>query len=181
MSQPVRAARAAIVAGVLAMAYVIALFVVKTVPDWAVGMFGGPSRPIDRYGGLSLTFKPAPGGEAAFDAYIARRGQVARRENGRFVVEFPGLPEAAAVDTIDLLKYGGLVMKETAITDYAREIGESADVTIDVDQWRPEDGGDVRTDTFLMSRSVDALHAAVASYQPPPGMEIAFEWVEPPT
>ena len=82
MGQAVRAGRAAIVAGVLAAAFAIALYVVKPVPGWAIGMFGGPSRPIDRFGGLSLTFRPEPGNEAAFDAYVADRGTVARKERG---------------------------------------------------------------------------------------------------
>ena len=181
MSQPVRAARVAIVAGLLVAVFVGAMFRVRTVPGWAVAMFGGPGRAIDRYGGLSLTFRPAPGTERQFEAYIAERGSEARRgERGSFVVEFPGLPENSAEETIDLLSYGGLVFKEVVDgNNYASEIGEREDVKIEVDQWRPEDGGDVHTDLYLIAFSADAMQAALAGYSPPPGTEIAFEWVEP--
>ena len=180
MSQPVRAARAAIIAGVLAALYVIALFLVKRVPDWAIGMFGGPDRPIDRRGGLVVTFKPAPGTERAFDEYIDQRGTVTQRRDGMLLLEFPGLPEDAALETTELMTYGGLVMKEVVTSDYASQIGESDDVKIEVDQWRPDDGGEPHTDLYLRSHSIDAMQAAIAGYQPPAGMELAFEWVEPP-
>ncbi|MDQ3335582.1 MAG: hypothetical protein M4D80_10485 [Myxococcota bacterium] len=180
MSQPVRAVRAAIVAGVLAASFVLVLYVLKPVPDWAIGLFGGPTRPIDRYGGLSLTFRPASGSAAAFDQYVADRGSVARRQQGVVVVDFPGLPEGAANETIELLSYGGLTMQEVVEgSDYAKQIGEREDVKIEVDQWHPEDGGGLHTDLYLMAWSSDAMAAAVAGYQPPEGTQLAFEWVEP--
>jgi hypothetical protein len=180
MSQPVRAVRAAIVAGVLAASFVVVLYLVKPVPDWAIAMFGGPERPIDRYGGLSLTFRPAAGSEAAFDAYIAERDTVARKEQGVVIVDFPGLPEAAAAETIDLLAYGGLTMQEVVEgSDYAKVIGEREDVKIEVDQWQPDDGGGLHTDLYLMSPSSAAMASAVEGYVPPTGTQLVYEWVEP--
>jgi hypothetical protein len=180
MSQPVRAVRAAIVAGVLAASFVVVLFAVKPVPDWAIAMFGGPARPIDRYGGLSLTFRPAAGSEAAFDAYVADRGSVARKEQGVVIVDFPGLPEGAATETIDLLAYGGLTMQEVVEgSDYAKVIGERDDVKIEVDQWKPDDGDELHTDLYLAAPSSAAMAAAIAGYQPPEGTQLVFESVEP--
>jgi hypothetical protein len=160
MNRPVRPARAAVVAALVAAAYVIALYLVRPVPDWAIALFGGPDRPIDRHGGLILTFHPAPGEEAAFDAYVAARGSVTRRDGANVVVEMPGVPEAAAMETIDLLQYGGLTMKEVVRTNYAAEIGERDGLKLEVDQWMPDDGGETRTDTFLRAASADAPQEA---------------------
>ena len=180
MSQPVRAVRAAIVAGVLAASFVVVLYLVKPVSDRAIAMFGGPERPIDRYGGLSLTFRPAPGREAEFAAYVASRGTVARDQDGAVVVDFPGLPESASNETIEVLSYGGLTMQEVVEgTDYVKQIGEHEDVTIDVDQWRPDEGGGLHTDLYLSATSASAMAAAVAGYQPPDGTQLVYEWVEP--
>jgi len=185
MSQPVRTARVALVAGVMVALYVAVLFVVKAVPDWAVGLFGGPDRPIDRRGGLTVTFRPAPGTERAFDDYIAQRGQVVRRDGGVLLLEFPGLPEDAALETTELMTSGGLVMNEVLETDYAQQIGEADGVTVEVDQWRPDDGGPLHTDYYLMAYSTEAMNAALDAaaargYQLPAGSELVFESVEPP-
>lgn len=178
MNRQVRALRAALVAGLLAAVYVIALYGVRAVPDWAIAMFGGPSRPLDRYGGLALTFRPAAGQEAAFDAYAASRGSVTRAEGGRVVVEIAGVPEAAAMETIELLQHGGLVMKEVVRTSYAAEIGEREGIELEVDHWQP-DGGEARQDMYLTAPSAEVMTAALAGWQPPAGTELAFEWVEP--
>jgi hypothetical protein len=179
VNQPVRAARAALVAGLIAAAYVVALYLVRPIPDWAIAMFGGPSRPLDRYGGLALTFRPDPGQEAAFDAYVAGRARSTRRQGGSVIVELPGVPKAAAMETIDMLHYGGLTMKEVVRANYAAEIGERDGITLEVDQWSPEDGSGVRSDPYLKASSVEVLEAAIAGWQPPEGTELVFEWVEP--
>jgi SecY len=167
------------VAGLVAAAYVVALYLVRPVPDWAIEMFGGPSRPLDRHGGLALTFRPAPGQEAAFDAYVADRASSTRKQGGSVIVEIPGVPKDAAMETIEMLQYGGLTMTEVVRTNYAAEIGEHEGVTLEVDQWYPEDGSGTRTDTFLKASSGDALEAALAGWQAPAGTELVFEWVEP--
>lgn len=179
VNRPVRAARVAVVAGLLAAAYVIALYIARPVPGWAISMFGGPSRQIDREGGLVLTFRPEPGQEAAFDAYVADRASRTRKQGASIVVELPGVSKDAAMSTIDMLQTGGLTMREVLRTGYAAEIGEREGVTLEVDQWMPDDGSGTRTDTFLKASSVDVMEAALAGWRPPEGAEIVFEWVDP--
>ena len=98
MSQPSipgRAKPVAMVFGLVVGVYVACMFVVRTDPDRAVAMRGGPGTKIDPYGGLTMNFRPAPGSEAAIELYAARPG-VVRRDGDAFVFEFPGLAEIAA-------------------------------------------------------------------------------------
>lgn len=164
MSQPVRAARAAVAAGAVAMLYVVVLFVVKPIPDWALGLLGGPDRAIDRRGGLVVTYRP--------DGGQARR------------LEYPGVSKEAAQDTLDLLRYGGLVMQEALETDYADQLGPGEGVTVEIDRWRPEDGSSEHAVPYLRAATREALQAHVEAafargVQLPPGTELGFELVEP--
>lgn len=189
--------RAPLVAAITAAFYVIVLYTVKTVPDGTVAMLGGPQRPIERLGGLTAWWKPPEGGEEAYQRYIAQRGSVVRRDGDLLQLEFPGLPEEAAKETIDMLAHGGLVMKEVVDgTSYAADIATRAgisteshaldgpeDVALETDYWRPEDGGAAHTDNYLqagsaaaMQRTIDAAFANGATL--PEGTEIAFEWIE---
>ncbi len=181
---PVRSLRVAVVAGLLVALYVIAAYTIKTVPDWAIGAFGGPSRSIDRLGGLRVHFRPAPGTEHAFEAYLAEHGATVSKQGGLFVLEMAGLPEAAAHETLDLLESGGLVMKEALDdVDYAAQIGESEGVTIEVDRWRPEEVDKTYTTTYLRATSASAMQHAIDAasardFRLPPGTELVFETVE---
>lgn len=190
--------RAPLVAAITAAFYVIVLYTVKTVPDWTVAMLGGPQRPIERLGGLTAWWKPPEGGEAAYQRYIAERGGEGHREGNLAVLEFPGLPEASVQETIDMLAFGGLAFKEViSSTKYAYDIGTRGGAVMDargpvgpdevgfeVDQWRPDEGGGIQTDYYLMSESPDALRRVIdtafaAGVTLPDGTELAYEWVEP--
>jgi hypothetical protein len=191
--------RAPLVAALTAAFYVVVLYTVKTVPDWAVAALGGPQRPIERLGGLTAWWKPPEGGEAAYQQYIAQRGGELHRDGQLVMLEFPGLPEASVRETIDMLAFGGLAFKEVIDnTETAHQLGNAGgalmdargaigpdEVGFDVDQWRPEDGGSVKTDYYLYSESSDALNrvidrALANGVRLPDGTELVYEWVEPP-
>jgi hypothetical protein len=188
--------RAPLVAALTAAFYVVVLYTVKTVPDWAVGMLGGPQRPIERLGGLTAWWKPPEGGEEAYRHYV--ENNVVRREGGLVVLEFPGLSEEAVPQTVAMLAHGGVVFKEVidgtqTVIELASAAGlpteikgpdESDDVGVEIDQWRPDDGGALHTDYFLHAPSAEAMQRVVdaalaAGFKMPEGTELAYEWVEP--
>jgi preprotein translocase subunit SecY len=178
--KPVRMRVVAVIAGLLAALYVVVSYTIVPVPDWAVALFGGPERAIDRYGGLRVWYRPAPGQDEAVERYILRRSpQLGPGVVGDVLpLEFPGMTEAEADELVDLLAHGGLVMKEALETDYATQIGPREDVELDVDQWYAEDGPS-RNVAFLRSSSLAALQAATRDAVLAPGTEIAFERVDP--
>ncbi len=183
MSEPVRASRVAVIAGLLVALYVVVTFLVRPVPDGMVALLGGPDGGIERVGGLRVTYRPAPGTEAALEHVLAHRAHV-RRDNGRLLLEFPGITEDTVPAVTEMLVAGGLQMKEVVETDYAQQIGESAGVQLELDQWRPDDGGAVHTNGYLRAYTTEDLDRAIAAavargWALPEGHELAFELVEP--
>ncbi|MDQ3368285.1 MAG: hypothetical protein M3680_22905 [Myxococcota bacterium] len=182
MSEPVRASRAAVIAGLLVALYVVLTFLLRTVPDGLVSLLGGPDGGVERIGGLRVSYRPAPGSEQALEHYLASRANV-QRQGGVLLLELPGLAEDMVPDVVDLLVAGGLQMKEVVETDYAQAIGETADVKLDVDQWQSEDRS-IHTSAYLAAHDAAAIdHALDAAeargWRLPAGLELAFERVEP--
>ena len=182
MIEPVRPARAAIVAGLLVALYVVITFLIRPIPDAAVSLLGGPGG-VDRIGGLRVRYRPAPGSEAAFEQYLAQRADV-RRDRDMLVLEFPGLSEDLSTEIIETLAGGGLAMKEVLETDYAVGIGETDEVFLDVDSWHTEDDGPAHTNPFLKAYTRAALDKAIANatargWSLPAHHELGFEFVEP--
>ena len=181
---PVRAVRAAVVAGVLVLAFVVALYTVRPVPDAIVRLLGGPTG-IERIGGVRIVYRPAPGTEETI-ARLTADADV-RVEGGALVLEYPGVQDEAARAIADVLLYGGLEFRVVIERDdYAATIsqdGTSEDVIFEVDQWRPDDGGELRTDYFLIAESEDALQAAIEAarargWSEPPNTQLVTEWVD---
>ena len=163
---PVRSGRVAVVAGLLVTLYVIVTYTIVTVPGWTVAMFGGPDKPIDRIGGVRVSYRSAPNAPVQ-------------------TFEYPGLAEEASNELLDILEHGGLAMKEALESNYAAQIGESEGVTFEMDMWRPDEGGETHSVGFLMSESKELLQRAIddaleRGFTLPSDAEIAFERVDPP-
>lgn len=183
MSEPVRASRAAVIAGLLVALYVVVTFLVRPVPDGMVAFFGGPDGGIERLGGLRVTYRPAPGSEAEIEHVLAQRANV-RRDHGRLLLELPGLTEDAVPAVTEMLVAGGLQMKEVVETGYAQQIGERAGVQLEVDHWRPDVGGAAHANWYLRAYTTEELDRAFAAavargWALPEGHELAYERVEP--
>lgn len=180
--EQVRPGRVAIIAGVLIAGFVGAAFCIRTVPDGVLSLVGGPEGGIARFGGLRLRFTPAPGTEERYLHELAHRTSVARVGDA-FVLEFPRIAEDMAMHLAEVLGGGGLRMYEALETDYARQIGPSAEVTVEDDSWRADDGSD-HTNAYLRGPSPEALDRAIAAakqrgWQPAPNTTILYERVEP--
>ena len=172
----------AIIAGVLVAAFVVAAYVVRTVPDGVVSLVGGPDGGIPRIGGLRLRFTPAPDTDPRYLRELAAKTEI-KRIGDAYVLEFPGVAEEMAQELAEILASGGLRMHEALETDYARQIGPSGEVTVEEDDWVPDDGPR-HENAYLRGPSPAALDGAIAAakqrgWQQPPGTMILFERVEP--
>src|SRR3982751_5218690 len=104
----VSARRAGIFAGALAALYLVALYSVRTVPDWAIALSGGPTG-LARWGGLEVEYQPPAGARAEDIArLLAMRGARFHRTGERFVVEIEGITEDEADDVLAMMVAGGL-------------------------------------------------------------------------
>ncbi len=172
MSEPVKPRRAAIAAGILTAAYVIASFLVREVPDSWVALLGGPDNRVDRIGGLRVQYKSAAGEVQQFD--------------------YEGVTEDQVPDVIDALVNGGLQMRVVVESNLFAELGFAEEprgehdpgaVVLEFDQWRPEDGGGIHTDTYLRGPSREAIERALVAHpnriQLPEGTSLVFERTDP--
>jgi hypothetical protein len=180
--QQVRPGRVAIIAGVLVAAFVVAAYVVRTVPDGVVALVGGPDGGIDRIGGLRLHYRPAPESDPRYLRALAEQTEI-KRDGDQFVLEFPGIDQTMAGELAEILSSGGLTFKETLETDYAHQIGPSAEVTVEEDDWVPDEG-ERHTNAYLRGPTPEAIERAIAAakargWQQTPGTEILFEQVIP--
>jgi hypothetical protein len=81
------------VAGLLAAAYLVALFAVRRVPDAMLAALGGPSG-IARDGGLALRYRPPAGADTRqLEAGLVRRGAMVRHAADWLVIELLGVAE----------------------------------------------------------------------------------------
>ncbi|MBA2541117.1 MAG: hypothetical protein H0V17_15865 [Deltaproteobacteria bacterium] len=203
--QPVRAGRAAIVAGAMVAAIVMAVYCIRIVPDRVVSMLGGPSGGVDRWGGLRVRYQPPAGSDAAIAEYLAQRANV-QRDGTALLLEFPGIAEDTAADVIDVLIAGGLAMKESLETNWAFDIARDNELVnsepdreasdeepsarddvglarLELDYWQAEDGSTHKT-AFLQAPTRRAIEAAIElaktrGFRLEPGQEIAFENIDP--
>jgi SecY translocase/SecD-like export protein len=183
--------RAAAIAGALAAAFVIATYIVRTVPDGVVALVGGPDGGIARYGGLRVGYEPPPGADREVAAYVARNHGTTRVDSGVLAIEFPGLGEDAADRITGVLASGGLEFKQALETDDFAVIAQRAGVLADehlprdyvgprlvVDRWYAEDGSHHTTFALEALRRADLRETIERSgWTPPPGTEVAYERV----
>ncbi len=184
MSEPVRPRAIAIGAGGAIALFVIASFLVRTVPDRLVTLLGGPDGGVDRIGGLRLRYRPPA--NVNVDAVNTRA--TVRRDGDVLVLDYPGLTEDMIETVIDPLVRGGLAMREALETDFFERsglerwddrLGDRMAVTIDDDQWRPDEGGAVHHVTYLRGPSPEAIEHALGGMTAPPKSSIEYERVEP--
>ncbi|MEO6776886.1 MAG: hypothetical protein ABI467_28370 [Kofleriaceae bacterium] len=192
----VSAHRTGVVIGVLAAAVISALFAVRELPGRALALVGGASSGVARYGGVVATYTPPPGVEPKLGADSEHGDNDVRidRRGDHWTIELPHVTEAQAPAVIArLAQGGGLEFREVIESRAAAELEElglafddrdTREPTIEVDQWRPEDGGPVHDDVYLHAFARDTLVHAFAEAQrhgwtPPPHTTIVYEQTEP--
>jgi preprotein translocase subunit SecY len=193
----VRPARVAIGAGVLAALYLLVLYLATPVPTRVLALFGGAKNDVERYGGLEMVWSPPPGMSDA--EVVARfrtgddRAQV-RRDKDAFVISVPRI-RADEVDSVAKLLGGaqGLEFHRVLRVDEMARLARLVDlpirgakpVDLEIDQWRPDDGGQTRTDYYLLgtSKAIEAklAEAEAKGWRLPEGTRLAWEYIEDPT
>jgi hypothetical protein len=186
---PVSPLRVAIGAGVLAALYLVVLYVVNPVPARFVRLVGGRGDLVGREGGVRIVWAPPPGANVhQAEAALESHGTTVDVQGGRLAIDLVA-PRPADVDTtVAMLTQGGLqfrvVIESEAMKDLAKRLAlpmtNTHPVDVDVEQWRPEDGGSLKTDFYLVgdTRAAvdDALaRARAAGWAPPAGTRIAYE------
>ena len=186
----ISAKRVAIGAGVIALVMLFDVFCMVRVPAFVVGLFGGPTGGVARYGGVVARWVPPPGLDVdALGERFAQRGVGAarlRRDGGAVVVEIPNVREVDAPQVTAMMTEGGLEFREVIESmaaydlikmglafDTPRHGSAEQEPTIDLDQWQPEDGGPMHQDAYARAHSRDALLAMFADAQ-------RHGWRQPP-
>jgi hypothetical protein len=194
----VHAPRAAMIVGVLAAAFVYAVFAVHDVPERAIRLIGGKGHGVARYGGIVATWTPPAGRDPATVPLGDTDPKIElRRDGDRFVIELPRVREADAPDVIARLSAGGgLEFRDVIESDAVKRLldlglatmagrrGPEQEPTVDIDQWRSEDGGPTHVDWYLYGHDRDLLAQTFAEavrrgWTPPPHTQIAYERIEP--
>jgi len=127
---------------------------------------------------LVLRYRPPEGYDATrFQRSIERNGATVRRDGSVLVVSVPGVSEAAADRMVALATHGGLEFREAledaslATVPSDRRGGEAdvaPDVRLEIDLWRPEDGGGQHRVPFLAADHREPLARAYGVTQPSP-------------
>jgi preprotein translocase subunit SecY len=184
-----------VAAGAVGALLVSVAFVVRPLPGFALVMFGGAGDGLSRYGGLRLEWEPPPG----FDRTTFEQSGQMHFEGDRVVIEVPKVkPEEA--DEVATLIIGGLEFREVIESTAAVELDrmglasmprehsgwgyEPREPSVEVDGWRPEDGGPSHTDFYLKAHSRRLLEDTFAEAQRrgwhlPDHAVPAYELVEP--
>ncbi len=185
--------RTGVVAGVLAAMYLFAVFLVEPVPGRIIRLFGVPTDDVGRQGGLVMQWRPPAGADlGTVEARFAAREQGARikRTGDVYVVTVPGVgrEDAAIVAGRIAQGGGGLRFHEVIETPKMPELARLLElpmksakpIDLEVDQWRPDNGGGTHTDYYLVGTSREAIDAALQKatslgWSPPAGTHIAVE------
>lgn len=188
--------RVGIGAGLLAALFLFVAYLAQPVPARIIALFGAPTDELGRRGGLEMVWLPPAGmGDATLEQRFAGRehGAKLRKDKDAYIVTVPGVSRED-VETVAArigAGGGGLAFQEVVITpkmaDLARLLelpmkGQSP-IDLEVDQWRPDEGGDVHTDYYLLADSPKLIEDALASakakgWQLPEGTHIALESFE---
>jgi hypothetical protein len=188
----VRARSAAVVAGLVAAAYLVAVFTIRRVPDRVVAWLGGPTG-LARDGGLSVRYRPPVAFDTTrFEQHLEARGATVRHEAGGFVLELIGIDRSTASGIISILTEGGLEFREAfedvSLMDRAVRNADGDDVVagvrVELEAWRPEGTTKRHSSSFLVADSIPEIDAAFhqlwdEGWRPPPHSIIAYERIEP--
>ncbi|MFN0245731.1 MAG: SecDF P1 head subdomain-containing protein [Kofleriaceae bacterium] len=187
-------------AGVLAMVFVLVTFVVRPVPDRALSIVGGDASEFGRVGGMRLVWVPPANVDPAQveRIFLARHHGRVSRSGDAFVVEVGGVPPEEVEYAAHLVSSGGLTFHRAVITEAMPELGtrygiqfhdiddpgRAQKVALEIDRWRPEDGGADQTDYYLVGDTREAIEAVLdgarrAGWSLPEGTHVAYERVEP--
>lgn len=189
--------RTGLVIGALAAAVVSTLFAVRELPGRALALVGAPAAGVARYGGVIATYTPPPGEmpKLADESDEADNDVRVSRDGARWVIELPRVTEENAANVISRLSEGGgLEFREVVESKAAAEIEklglafeprDGQEPTLEVDHWRPEEGGPAHTDLYLRAHSRELLErtfrdAESHGWTPPPHTKIVYERIEPP-
>ena len=193
----VKPLRVALGAGLLTALYLLVLFIAQPVPTRLLSFYGGAKNDVERHGGLEMVWAPPAGmsDEEVFARFhVGEHGaQVTRGTDGAtFRIHVPGVREEDV--TAAARRLGGeaglefhRVVRakemETLIRVLELPMKSERPVDAEVDQWRPDEGGDTKTDYYLIGDSIEAIEAKIAEarakgFSLPPGTRFAFERVE---
>jgi hypothetical protein len=180
-------------AGILAALYLFAIFLVHPVPGRIIRLFGVPTDDVGRQGGLVMTWRPPAGADiTAHEARFAARehGARIRKSGDAFLVTVPGVAQADVADVAMRIAQGGgglrfhEVIEAKEMQSLARllelPMNGAKPVDVEIDQWRPDAGGDMHTDYYLSAEAREPIVAALQKAQSlgwtlPPGTHIALE------
>jgi hypothetical protein len=181
---PVEPRRVALGVGVLAALYLVALYCAAPVPGRALALFGVPRDQLGRDGGMRMTWRP-PGD---LDPRELRRLDIFESAADGYIVDVPGVAAEDVEATAHRMGGEGrlefhVVLEVPEMQQLAGVLGlpmhGQQPIDVEVDQWRPEDGGPMHTDYFLRGPTREALMAQVAKardlgWKLPAGARIAF-------
>jgi hypothetical protein len=197
MSGLVRSRHVALVGGALVTLFLGVTYAVHPVPERVLALVGAP-RGLDRLGGLRIRYRPPAGQDlAALAERLSNRAPV-RREGEILVLEIPGVAEDQGEQVRAMLVGGSLEMREALETDYARALATAAGdvvdatdrrpgssrpagvVALELDRWRPDEGGRVHDVYQLTAPTRELLATTIASaidhgWRPAPHTELGFE------
>ncbi len=191
-----RPKRVGMIAGVMAAVFVLIHYLATPVPDRLVALLGGPSSGVARDGGLRMSWRPPPGVDAAAIAQQFEHGDgraTVHVVGDHLAIEVTGVHREEVQEMADQLAAGQLefheVIESPEMLKLAQVLGlemrHREPYDLEVDQWRPEDGGKDHTDYYLFAYSRATLDEAFAlakqrGWTLPDGMHVAYERVEAP-
>lgn len=189
--------RAGLHLGALAALLLFAVFLVAPPPDRILALAGLPREGLERFGGMEMVWVPPPGADVgAIEAVLASRqhGARVRRAEGALVLSVPFVAPEAIDELARRIAGEGLAFHVVVATEAMRELATvlalpmhgATPVDLEIDQWRPEGGGEVHVDYFLVGARREDLEAAAAraaerGWALPAGTRLAYERSETAT
>jgi hypothetical protein len=166
----VRPIRVALLGGIAVAVAVVAMYVVRPIPDPVVALFGGATE-LEREGGVRIWFRPPAATMSLADTVAGRTAAVrpcaasdpAPCSPGVLVLEYARLDEDIIPELVDVLAHGGFAVHEVLETDLARRLEPFAapGVELALDEWRSENG-ERHEDPYLRARDRRDLERTIA-------------------
>ncbi len=187
---PVRPLRAGVVAGLLAAVYLIVVYLAQPVPGRFVRFAGGRGDAVGRYGGARLVWQPPAGydlhrvqgelDEHGTTTVLRRDGTVEILLGGVTADEIHAVAEALAQKRLEFHEVLETDAMKQLVSVLQLPMKAQWPLDVDVDQWRPEDGGAIHTDYYLRARTKEELVAAFSKARAlgwglPAGAHIGYE------